>query len=148
MIDFSGYFIFAVIAIGIVCGAFCAAIATAKGRKAFPWFIGGLLINLAGILFALLVEPNYDKMVRNRQRKRCPFCAEVINVEAVKCPHCTADLPDTVDLQDSRTSEKEQNTALKELMKPCPLCAEPIKAEFTFCPHCWRDLPTEEQKEE
>ena len=93
MTDFSGFFIFAVILIGIVCGVCSANIAKAKGRNEFAWFFCGFAINLAGILFALLVEPNHEQMVRDNQRKRCQFCAEVINVEARICPHCRSEQP-------------------------------------------------------
>ena len=139
MTVFSEFFVFVVIVIGVVCGGFSASIATAKGRNALAWFVCGFAINLAGILFALLAEPNHDQMVRDRQRKRCPFCAEAINVEALKCPHCTADLPDIAELPDSSAREKEQTSILNKAMKPCPLCGQLIPSKSTFCPHCNRD---------
>ena len=85
------------IVLGIVnflCGIFSAAIAKSKGRNVSGWFVCGFLLNLAGMLFALIIEPNYDELVRNRVRKRCPFCLEIIQIEALKCPHCTTDLQD------------------------------------------------------
>ena len=169
--EFSEFLIFVVFSSCIVCGVYSAKIATAKGRNALAWFVCGFAINLAGILFALLVEPNHEQMVMYGQLKRCPFCTEIINVRAVKCPHCTADLqdtayspvtvgsPETTERPESRTAETEttplpQHRELHEPLrgpekwttelKECPFCQRRINANAKVCRYCQEELPDDD----
>ena len=137
-----------VIFISIMFGALCAGIADSKGRNSVGWFVVGFLSNILGLLFLLIAPPNQEELdnegIKKGTHKKCDYCAEVVKVEAVKCPHCTADLPDITDSQEM--SETEQISALNALMKPCPLCGQTIRLGSTFCPHCGRDLPAEQEQ--
>ena len=55
--------------------------------------------------------------------KKCPFCAEMIEAEAVKCPVCGEEL--------SASAEPES-----QRLKKCPFCAEMIAAEAIKCKYC------------
>ncbi len=48
--------------------------------------IGGL-ITLCGLLISIFCKPNQSYTM-----VKCPFCAEVINRDAVKCKHCGSDV--------------------------------------------------------
>ena len=66
-----------------------AKIAQTKGRSIGRWFLVGLLLNLLGvILIAVMdsIEGNVEQQALSREgRKKCPYCAELVKVEAVKC---------------------------------------------------------------
>ncbi len=68
-----------------------------------PFPIGTLLgtvINFvitAFVLFVIVKAINKIRMPKAAENapattKECPFCKSEINIEAVKCPHCTSDL--------------------------------------------------------
>lgn len=65
-------------------GIVAAMIAERKGRTVFGWFMVGLLLNLLGVLLAVVVRPvEYVGVTQ-----KCPQCAEIVKWEAVKCRDC------------------------------------------------------------
>lgn len=61
-------------------------------------FISALInfIIMAFVLFCMVKTINKFKIKSNKKEvktsKTCPYCFSDINLKAVKCPHCTADL--------------------------------------------------------
>lgn len=52
--------------------------------------VGGLII-IAGLLMAIFGKRS-DSSVAGVDEHKCPFCAEFIKVQAVKCKHCGSDV--------------------------------------------------------
>lgn len=82
-----------------ITGVIAGMIAERKGRNVLPWFVIGFLFSLLGIIFALVVAPRAQgieaQALGGGAMKKCPYCAEVIKTEAVKCRFCGSDLPPT-----------------------------------------------------
>ena len=65
-------------------------------------------------------------------KKKCPYCAEEILSEAIKCKFCKEDL--------SKSENNNLDNPNIPQQKKCPHCAEEIAMEAIKCKHCGEKL--------
>jgi len=106
-----------------------AWIASSKGRSGFGVFVLSVLLSpLIGIIVALVMQ-RADKIEAtqvvhggvSREFWKCPFCAEAVRFEALKCKHCGSDLstPEVVEKRDAAraaTSKTYKSQAIAKIL--------------------------------
>ena len=73
----------------VLLGLIPANIAKRKGADFGVWWVFGALLFIVALPAALLMKPRAQRGVS----RRCPYCTEVIPVQASVCKVCHRDVP-------------------------------------------------------
>jgi hypothetical protein len=78
----------------LVVAAITGMVASRRGRSGGTWFVLGFLFSFFALL-ALMMMPDLSEEQQaedNAALRRCPYCAERIRREAIRCKHCHSEV--------------------------------------------------------
>lgn len=89
-------------------------VASKKGRSEISYFFLSLLLSpLVGFLILIAVGDDEEGTLQKGELKKCPYCAELIKIEAIKCKHCSADLNTEIKIKAERSITSEDIAKLR-----------------------------------
>lgn len=101
--------------IWVILSICCMILAENRGRDGGRWLVISILISPLLSLILLLVMKNLseEKSLKSGDKKKCMFCAETINADAIKCKHCGS----MQSIKPENLNEKELNELIDKLQK-------------------------------
>lgn len=128
------------IIVWIICGAICAMIAGAKGRSGAAFFLLGLLLGPIGVLLAFCTPANQVAVEHNRlstgAERKCPYCAELVKTEAIRCKHCSADLEPIPEPAVATPVKPSDPFDTSQFTNKCKKCGASYPYKDKKCPDC------------
>ncbi|WP_105625277.1 zinc ribbon domain-containing protein [Cronobacter sakazakii] len=107
--------------VAAVLGIIPALIAHSKGRSFIAWWFYGFLLFIIALVHSIVIKKD-TKVIEQEMiddgMKKCPFCAELVRQEAIKCKHCVSDISGNIH---SANNEKTDEEYLEEARKKAGL---------------------------
>jgi hypothetical protein len=129
----------------LMCGIAAAIVASNKGRSGFGWFFLGFFLGPFGFILSLIVSKNATALeksaIQSGAMKKCPFCAELVKVEAALCKHCGKELPEIVPPAQEEIIQPAKNVEEQLVIRVCSSCRATNNAAVTECFRCGSALP-------
>lgn len=129
-----GYF-FSCLVAGFVLAVIIGRISTGMAAG-----FGAFVIPIAGLFVALSSKSAPDLAIEKGEYgafRKCPFCAESVRKEAVKCKHCSSDLEP---LPRTEVVKKTSTTTTSKPLAPddmaCFNCYKHIPKTAVSCAYC------------
>ena len=80
----------------VLIGLIPAAIAKSKGKSFVLWWFYGSALFIIALPHALIMKPDRaaveQRVIEEEDRRKCPFCAELIKREATVCRYCSREV--------------------------------------------------------
>lgn len=120
-----------------------AAIGKSKGDSFFVWWLYGVLLFPIALIHACTKNKDVKRIEQNKIKtdglKKCPMCAELVKMEAVKCKHCSYEF--VTQITDSTLTVTNVSPVESSNDDPtkCNACLKTLaKGEWGFCYPCSR----------
>jgi len=84
-----------ILVLAVLIGLIPAAIAKGKGYSFGAWWLYGAALFIVALPHAIILKANKEGLEGQavaEGKKKCPFCAEMIQAEAKVCRYCGRDV--------------------------------------------------------
>jgi hypothetical protein len=88
---FTIFYLLIYLAIAAICGVLVGNDAQKRGMSQW-WAIFVFLVFIIGLPMYVIMRKPLISGCNENTTKKCPFCAEIIQAEAIKCKHCSSEL--------------------------------------------------------